>query len=102
MIEISDTAAIEIEKVLKEKSPEGDKTVRVYAMGYGWGGPTLGMALDEPSDNDEVFDVNGFKVIIEKQLLEKVGGAKIDFETSRWKGAGFRIFATYQAASSCC
>ena len=35
MIDISEVAVSEIEKVLKEKSPEGDKALRVYAMGFG-------------------------------------------------------------------
>jgi len=35
MIEISETAASEIGKVLKEKSPDGDKALRVYAQGFG-------------------------------------------------------------------
>ena len=35
MIDISQSAAGEIEKVLKEKSPDGDKVLRVYVAGYG-------------------------------------------------------------------
>ena len=35
MIEISEAAQGEIEKALSEKSPEGDKALRVYAVGYG-------------------------------------------------------------------
>ncbi len=35
MIEISKTAADEIQKVLEEKAPEGEKALRVYAMGFG-------------------------------------------------------------------
>lgn len=35
MIEITNDAASEIEKVFKEKSPDGDKSLRVYSMGAG-------------------------------------------------------------------
>jgi len=60
------------------------------------------MALDEPSDADEVFKENGFDVVIEKQLLEQVKGVKIDYETSKWRGEGFRILPTYQSGSCSC
>ena len=102
MIEITELAAREIEKVLKEKSPEGDKALRVYAVGFGWGGPNLGMALDEPSEADEVFKESGFSVVIEKQLLERIKGVKIEYETSKWRGEGFKIFPTYESASCSC
>ena len=36
------------------------------------------MALDEPTDNDTTVEANGFTFCIEKDLLERVGGVKID------------------------
>ena len=60
------------------------------------------MALDEPSDDDEVFKQNGFEVVIEKGLLNRVRGVKIDYETSRWRGQGFRIYPTYEAEGCSC
>jgi hypothetical protein len=44
------------------------------------------MALDEPKDNDNVFDVNGFQFIIEKEFYEKAQPVKVDF-----LGYGFKI-----------
>ena len=44
------------------------------------------MALDEPRDTDNVFNVNGFQFIIEKEFYEKAKPVKVDF-----MGYGFRI-----------
>ena len=37
------------------------------------------MALDEPQDIDSVFDINGFKFVIEKDLLLEAKPIKVDF-----------------------
>ena len=44
------------------------------------------MALDEPKDDDSVFDVNGFQFIMEKEFYEKAQPVKVDF-----LGYGFKI-----------
>ena len=37
------------------------------------------MALDEPKDNDEVYEIEGFKYIIDKDFMEKAKPVKIDY-----------------------
>ena len=44
------------------------------------------MALDEPRDTDDVFKVDGFDYIIDKELLERAQPVKIDFQ-----GMGFKL-----------
>jgi Fe-S cluster assembly iron-binding protein IscA len=44
------------------------------------------MALDEPKETDNVYDINGFKFIIDKNFYEKAKPVKIDF-----LGYGFKI-----------
>ena len=36
------------------------------------------LALDEPGDNDDVFEVDGFKFIIGSALLKEMGTINID------------------------
>jgi iron-sulfur cluster assembly protein len=57
------------------------------------------MALDEPKENDNVFDVNGFQFIIEIEFCEKAQPVKIDF-----KGYGFKIDSSIEfgAGNSAC
>jgi len=37
------------------------------------------MALDEPKDTDEIFEVEGFKYIVNKEFMEKAQPIKVDF-----------------------
>lgn len=57
------------------------------------------MALDEPKENDETFDIDGFTYLMDKQLLEQAQPVKIDFS-----GFGFRIDCQmdFSAAGSAC
>jgi Fe-S cluster assembly iron-binding protein IscA len=39
----------------------------------------LGLALDEPKDNDKVFDQEELKFLVESGLLTSCGSIKVDF-----------------------
>ncbi len=43
------------------------------------------MALDEPNDNDDTFDVDGFKYIVNKEFMEKAQPIKVDFHMYGFK-----------------
>jgi len=49
------------------------------------------MALDEPKETDNVFNVNGFQFILDKDFYEKVKPVKVDF-----MGYGFKISSNLQ------
>lgn len=44
------------------------------------------MALDEPKEEDAVYEFDGFKYIIKKTLIDRIQPVKVDFNTM-----GFRI-----------
>ena len=59
------------------------------------------MALDEPKETDNVYDVNGFQFIMDKDFDEKAKPVTVDF-----LGYGFKIssgidFGEASACSSC-
>jgi hypothetical protein len=54
------------------------------------------MALDEPKDTDEIFNVNGFKFVMDKDFYEKAKPVKVDF-----LGYGFRISSSIEFGPSC-
>jgi iron-sulfur cluster assembly protein len=58
------------------------------------------MALDEPKDNDEVFENNGFTFLIEKKLLQEAGTITVDYIISPG-GEGFIINSGLKKASDC-
>jgi len=59
------------------------------------------MALDEPKEDDQVFDESGITYIVNKQLLEQVKPIQIDFvKTDR--GSGYRISADLSKVRGAC
>ncbi len=43
------------------------------------------MALDEPNDADEQFDVDGYQYIVNKEFLERAKPIKVDFQMHGFK-----------------
>ena len=43
------------------------------------------MALDEPTDSDEEFEVDGYKYIVNKEFLERAKPIKVDFHMYGFK-----------------
>jgi len=54
------------------------------------------MALDEPKDSDNLYDVNGFQFIMDKEFYEKAKPVKVDF-----LGYGFRISSSIEFGPGC-
>ena len=54
------------------------------------------MALDEPNDMDEAYDIDGFKYLVNKDLLEKAKPIKVDF-----MGMGFKIDCGIDFGAGC-
>jgi len=54
------------------------------------------MALDELKDNDEVFEVEGFKYLVNKEFMEKAKPIKVDFAMY-----GFKLDCGMDFGSGC-
>lgn len=54
------------------------------------------MALDEPKDSDEAYEVGGYKYIADKGFMEKAKPVKIDFSEY-----GFKLSSNINFDSSC-
>ncbi len=50
----------------------------------------MGMALDEPKNDDEIFEEKGTKFIIDKDLFIQAKPINIDF-TNTPNGSGFKL-----------
>lgn len=48
------------------------------------------MVLDKPCDKDQVFESNGYKIIIHKELAEKINSIEIFYKEGISK-SGFRV-----------
>lgn len=76
MFEITDPAAEELNAFFegKEKSP-----IRVYLAPGGCSGPRLSLALDQPGEDDKVFDQKGFSFCVNSELMEAAKNITVDF-----------------------
>lgn len=93
-IKLSEAAKAEILK----QDMKG-KAARIYVAGFGWGGPKLGLSLDEIKDTDVVRDIDGVKFVIEKSLDQQYQEVLVDYEKS-WFGKQFVVSLGY--GGGCC
>lgn len=64
--------------------------VRVYATSGGCSGINFGMSFtDQLSDNDNILECEGFKVIVDSGTLQYLRGVEIDFVDRGDQGASF-------------
>lgn len=75
MLTVTESAVKELNDFFKdkEKSP-----IRVYLAPGGCSGPRLGLALDKPGDDDELFEQEGYTFCVSKDLAALTGDISID------------------------
>jgi len=60
----------------------------------------MGMALDEPKDDDEVLEKDGFQVVAQKSLVREMGGIEVNYRNVGY-GGGFAISAKSDYTGGC-
>ena len=71
IIDLTTKATEELTKIVESKNTE--KPLRIFIAGYGWGGPSFGLALDERKEGDVETRVNDFTFVLEEGLEESFG-----------------------------
>ena len=103
MLEVTKSATEKIAEYFKDReiSP-----IRIFLNAGGCGLPSLAMDLDEPKDTDDVFDIDGFTFIVDKEFMKEAEPIKVDFTRS-----GFQFdceiefeegCSACETSSSCC
>jgi Fe-S cluster assembly iron-binding protein IscA len=59
------------------------------------------MALDEPNEKDQEFDIDGYKYIVEKDFLERAQPIKVDFHMYGFKLESGMDFGAGSGCSGC-
>ncbi len=54
------------------------------------------MALDEPKDTDSVFDVDGYKYVVDKEFMKDIEPVKVEFMEY-----GFKVSGKIEFGSGC-
>jgi iron-sulfur cluster assembly protein len=100
MVTLTDTAAVKLGEFLTgHENP--DAGLRVAVRGGGCSGFQYQLALDEPRDEDEVFETSGIKVFVDQESLRYVEGSQVDW-TESFQGSGFEVTNPNVVASCGC
>jgi len=99
MITVSSKAVQKIKEILvADQRPDG--LIRVGIKGGGCSGFTYVLDIAEKkSENDQLFDFDGVKVVIDSKSVIYLAGTELDF-TDGLNGSGF-IFNNPNAVKSC-
>lgn len=65
------------EALLENLKNRNKDAVRLAIKGFGWGGPTFGVVLDEQNENDDALEVDGIKFVAEKDISFVFQGVKV-------------------------
>ena len=101
MINLSETAANEIKKIIKDQGLPESTRLRVGVKGGGCSGFSylLDLTEDAPAETDEQLESNGVQVLIDQKSLLYLSGVEIDFK-DEVMGRGF-VFKNPNATSTC-
>ena len=98
MFNVTEKASEMIKQFLKER--EDIPAIRILLSQGGWSGPSLGMALDEPQEQDLTFKDRDITYVIDKDLFSQVKPVTVDY-VNTMMGTGFNITSSMKKQSSC-
>ncbi|RMG78081.1 MAG: iron-sulfur cluster assembly accessory protein [Bacteroidetes bacterium] len=98
-ISITDSAVRELKRIMEEQKIPEDYGLRVGVKGGGCSGFSYVLGFDVPKENDEVHEVNGIRVFMQKAHTIYLLGMEIDW-VDGLNNRGFS-FNNPNAKSSC-
>jgi iron-sulfur cluster assembly protein len=91
MITLTDKGAAKVREFLTQQEGTLDNAgLRVGVRGGGCSGFQYQLAFDEQRDDDEVYESQGIKVLVDPLSLEYVSGSEVDW-VDGLMGAGFQV-----------
>ncbi len=94
-INTNEETCIEIKKITASQDDK-PKSVRIFIAGVGWGGPSLGLGLDDKKDDDIVEEINEVTFVMAKDIFDQMGEITVDYKMN-----GFSVIPTDQEPSDC-
>lgn len=78
-IKLTDGAITQLKRIMQEQKVPADYGLRVGVKGGGCSGFTYILGFDEQKDKDQVLNINGMKVFMEKSHALYLLGMEIDW-----------------------
>ena len=98
-ITLTSRALVEVKNIIQEKSVPADYGLRIGVQGGGCSGMSYLLGFDKAKDNDEIYDLDGVQLIMDKKHAMYVLGMEVDFQDGL-NARGF-TFNNPQAKSTC-
>jgi iron-sulfur cluster assembly accessory protein len=90
-ISLTSAASQAVKDILTQRNLQG-YALRVYVAGGGCGGVNIGVALDNNiREQDQTYDLEGVKLVIDQVSIDYLRGATIDFVNDPQRGPGFAV-----------
>ena len=89
-ITLSDKAVEKIGELLGTQDEADGQALRVAVRGGGCSGFQYALAFDRVKDDDNVFEVDGVSVVVDKVSMQFVFGSEVDY-VEGLQGAGFQV-----------
>jgi iron-sulfur cluster assembly protein len=100
VITITDRAAHEVKRIVQEQKLPVATALRVGVKGGGCSGFSYTLGFDDQvSETDQVYEIDGVRVVCDPKSFLYLNGTQIDFEDNLM-GRGFK-FGNPNAAKSC-
>ena len=90
MVTLTDIAAQKVRGFIDSQEAEGEVGLRVGVRGGGCSGFQYALALDEKHEDDQVFEYQGIRLIVDPASLRYVDGSEVDY-TESMMGSGFEV-----------
>lgn len=89
-VTLSDAAVAKIRELTASGAEASDQALRVAVRGGGCSGFQYSLALDKPTDEDNVFEHESIAVVVDKASMQFVFGSEVDY-VDGLQGAGFTV-----------
>ena len=100
MISITERAVAEVARIVSEQNLPDETVLRVGVKGGGCSGFSYSLGFDDSvQETDQIFELNGIKVVCDPKSFLYLNGTQLDFEESLM-GRGFK-FGNPNASKTC-
>ena len=98
-IALTEKALAEVKNIMQEKNVPAEYGLRIGVQGGGCSGMSYLLGFDKPKDSDEIYNLEGLNLIMDKKHAMYVLGMEVDFQDGL-NARGF-VFNNPQAKSTC-
>jgi iron-sulfur cluster assembly protein len=100
MIQVSEKATSQIKSLMQSENRTSNDFLRIFVKKGGCSGFSYKLDFDSAlKDGDKNFDINGLKLVVDKESLLYLIGMTLDFEGGL-NGQGF-VFSNPNATKTC-